>query len=247
MINELIERNLLEAERGRGSWGAPKRMWPSMAFGCLRRTVLQLEGYQSTIDTAPNVLQAMRYGVLYEDDIVAAVRAQLGAERVTTQLRLSDEYWSGKADLVLDHGTPDVTIVECKAVNSKWWNYNDSLPKVEHVGQLCLYGRLYVKEYGGVMPRLILFYRSWSDHAEYTIEPHGDTVIVHGTNNGEPVRKVLALNVRARREAAEWHFNNRQPLPARLTNKEDGCTFRGRPSCPMYYHCWQEEQPGSSS
>lgn len=232
--------NLQAKEASRGTW-TPKKMWASDAFGCLRKTVMKLAGMPSTVEPAPTMLQAMQYGNLYEDDIVNAVVAQYGAERVTTQLRLSDRYWSGKCDIVLDHATPDATIVECKALNSKWWNYADSLPKPEHVGQLCMYGRLYKINYG-ILPKLVLFYRSWSDYAELTLTVHPDSVVAHGIMNGNEFAKVLPLNVKQSREAAEWAFNHRSPLPDRLTNKDDGCTFRGEPSCPMYYHCWQEEQ-----
>lgn len=232
--------DLLQAEASRGSW-VPKKMWASDAFGCLRKAVLKLQGYASTVTPAPTMLQAMRYGNLYEEDIVQAIIRQFGDQRVTTQLRLSDRFWSGKCDVVLDHGTPDPTIIEIKALNSKWWNYDDSLPKLEHVGQLCMYARLYYQQFG-VMPKLVLFYRSWSDYAELTLTPQAGSVTVSGTMNGEQFAKVLPVDVRARREAAEWAFNNRAPLPDRLANKEDGCTFRGEPSCPMYYHCWGEEQ-----
>lgn len=240
MIHELMTADLLQAEAGRGGSWVPTRLWASDAFGCLRRAVLKLQGAATTVDPAPTMLQAFRYGNLYEDDIVAAVVRQFGEQRVTTQLRLGDDYWSGKADLVIDHGTPTPTIVECKALNSKWWNYQDSLPKIEHVGQVCMYGHLYSKQFG-VTPNLILFYRSWSDYAELMVTPHDETVAINGVMNGSKVTKILLMNVRERREVAEWVFNNRAPLPDRLTNKEDGCTFRGEPSCPMYYHCWPRQ------
>lgn len=215
----------------------PRRLWGSDLGYCPRKAMLRVLGYPATIEFSTDAKLKMRAGVVWEDETIAALLDLYGDQRLITQFVLSTPVWSCKVDAVLDHHTDRPVLIEHKAVGDKWWNYKSSLPKPEHIAQLWLYGELY-RELYDIPPRLILFYRSWGHYAEFALgsadSPTG--LRVEGEIDGIAYTRTLDLPLAERRASLERSYASGQ-LPDRLANREDGCTFRGAPSCAMYYHC----------
>ncbi len=184
----------------------------------------------------------MQNGIMFEDDTAVALREAYG-ERLSRQVHIGNDFWSCKADFVIDLLGDRPIIIEHKAVGEKWWNFNGSIPKAEHALQLLLYRLLYQKMHG-VVPQVILFYRSWGHYAELVLAPldMGDGVPrieAAGEMDAEPYHKLLVLDPDEKRLAME-HVYSTGTLPDPYDHKIEGqCTFRGEPSCPMYGHCWR--------
>lgn len=208
------------------------RLWGSDMCYCPRKAMLRVKGFEPTIQFDTDALLRMRGGVVWEDETVSALQQAYG-DAVSTQFRLDSPTWSCKVDAVLNHGRINPTLIKHKAVGDRWWNYDGNLPQAAHVGQLWLYGELYTEMYG-IRPTLILFYRSWSNWAELLIDP--DTYEYAGQMNGKPYSGQMSNNFSAIRTALETYYGE-NALPPVLEHKESGCTFRGKPSCQMYYHC----------
>lgn len=206
--------------------------------------MLRVNQYKPTLEFPLVAKEAMHNGVVYEGDTGAALTMEYGS-RITEQLYLGNRRWSCKADFVLDHGTQSPVIIEHKAVGDKWWNYDGKLPDTKHVTQLVLYKELY-EEMFKVTPRLILYYRAWGHWAELELNllPVGDDGIqrieVTGMMDDEEFSKLVAIDPVASMKILEDHYEHNH-IPAPYPHKVDGeCTFKGKPSCPMYGHCWKE-------
>lgn len=132
-------------------------------------------------------LDIMQQGSVLEADTVAAL--QLAHANVRTQFPLYNATWSGYADIVIGHGTEDVTIIEHKCTGQKWFDYKKSLPRSTHICQLWMYGWLYEQMYG-IRPNLKLYYRSWGSFAEFALpaEPLDDGAIAVTGCLGDKVR-----------------------------------------------------------
>lgn len=213
-----------------------QRLWGSEMCYCPRKAVMRVQGFKPTIEFDTESLIRMRGGVVWEDETIGALQKQYG-DAVSTQFRLDTDTWSCKIDALLDHGTLAPTVIEHKAVGDKWWNYENNLPQIAHVGQLWLYGELYTEIYG-VRPTLILFYRSWSNWAELVIDPINLTY--DGQMSGKPYSGKVNADFRSIRKTLEEYYAQTALAPT-LVNREQGCTFRGKPSCSMYYHCYPGE------
>ncbi len=112
------------------------------------------------------ILDVMQQGSTLEDDTAAALRYV--HPNVLTQFPLHNDIWSGYADIVIGHGTNEVTIIEHKCTGEKWFDFKESLPRSNHVCQLWLYGWLYEQMFG-IQPKLILYYKSWGAFAEFQL------------------------------------------------------------------------------
>lgn len=167
-----------------------------------------LKGEQSTFELKN--LEKMQCGTAFEEDTLKAVNFYFAG--VVPQFPLYDSIWTGYADFIVGHGTPDVTIVEHKGTDSKWWDYRGELVKSNHCCQLWLYGQLYEQMYQ-VKPRLILFYRAWAQYAELEIEVGADKVFATGEVNGEPSRRVLHIQPAALKAELEDYYR-RGELPS---------------------------------
>ncbi len=235
--------NRLQQERDYRSSSKP-RLWASEAGGCARKAMLRIQGFQPTREFPIEAKEAMQNGVMFEADTEDALRLTYNG-RLSTQVYLVNDQWSCKADFILDIGSAHPTIIEHKAQGEKWWNFQGSIPKHEHLVQILLYRHLYQEKYG-VTPKLILFYRSWGHYAELEITTFDDyvdgvmRVQALGEMDGEPYHKVVALDPEQLRHHLE-HLYTENILPERFPTKQEGlCTFKGRPSCPMYGHCWSD-------
>lgn len=87
---------------------------------------------------------------------------------IRTQFPLFNDIWTGYADLVIGHGSPDVIIYDHKGAAGKWWDYKWSLPRESDCCQVWMYGQLY-KEMYGIEPQLGLYYRGWGTWAEFRL------------------------------------------------------------------------------
>jgi hypothetical protein len=237
IVRPALLKRLDAKDRPRYSTDRKPKLWGSELGGCLRKAMLRVQGYEPTIEFSLDAKEAMHNGVMFEDDTLQALRDVYGDKAVIDQLALGDNLWSCKADFVLWHGTKNVTIIEHKAVGDKWWNYNNGFPKPEHCLQIWLYGYLYKKKFN-VQPRLVLFYRSWGNYAELELKEEKGLIRAVGEMNGDPYQKLIPLWADEIRQEAERLYANNE-LAEKLEDREGGCTFRGKPSCPMYYHCWK--------
>ena len=231
------------------------------SFGrCVREVMLKAANipYDEGWQFPPRVRDVMSLGNAYEDDTAKHIKKLVGEGNFSTQDRLRNDIWSGKKDYDIKGIGPDpVTgeprplerpiIVEHKATGDKWWDYNASLPKREHVAQTWLYGELY-HELHGVRPRLILFYRSWGHKAEFdiTYDAVTSTVGVKGTIDGKQVNRSFLENYPGRRMLFESAFKMVKsgrpvfpPPPPGSPCDACGCTFKGAPSCSFYKTCWR--------
>jgi hypothetical protein len=224
--------------------GKPK-LYPSDAGSCNRKIMLRVMGAKST-EFPQAALEAMQNGIHYEDDSLNLLKRVYGENGVVTQLALQTDYWSGKADFVLNHQTADAIIVEHKATGGKWFDYNKKFPEEKHVIQLALYEDIYEKDHG-FKPKLILYYRAWGNWAEFVIKPEADKILVNGWVNGEERNRELDISITKLRRKLEALWKNDR-LPKRVARSEMetvGCTFKGSPSCPFYSHCWDIEKSKS--
>lgn len=222
------------------------RLYPSEAGGCSRQTILRVHGAPQK-KFPIKVMWAMEDGKAYEDSSLELLKRHFGDENVVDQLQLQNEYWSGKADFVINHKTDKVIIVEHKATGQKWWNYKGKLPEKKHVIQLAMYRQMYFDKFGFV-PELRLFYRGWMCWAEFLVIPTDTTIIIDGKITDDKLgivekREELPINLEAVMGKLQYYYTKRI-LPKRPTedNKDScGCTFKGEKSCPFYENCWPKE------
>lgn len=229
------------AERPKYVSSSKARLHPSEFGGCKRKVMFRVRGVEGSPFSLTQK-EAMRDGIAYENDTLEILQSAFGKTRVATQVVLKNEHWSGKADFVVDHLTPDAVIVEHKATGQKWFDYKSGLPKEAHVLQLAMYYYLY-EELFGIRPKLILYYRSWLNWAEFEITVHDSEIIIDGFVNDKPRRRILPKSVTAMMKSYELVYDkNILVKPVAENEKEDaGCTFKGTPSCPFYTRCWNED------
>ncbi len=189
----------------------------------------------------------MNDGNVFEASTLALLEAHFGKENVLAQLPLKDEHWSGKTDMIIYHKTPKVIIVEHKATGDKWFDYKQSLPHEDHVFQLAKYKNMYFAQFGFV-PKLILYYRSWGQWAEFELDVQPEQIVCDGVifaNNKQFEREVIVpINLDAYVKKLEWYYDKNK-LPHRVAKEDQekaGCTFKGEPSCGFFNHCWPKEK-----
>lgn len=223
---------------------------------CPRKTILRVAGVEGEPFPA-RVQEAMSLGVAYEDDTLKCLMHS-NIWRIETQTSLRSEPWSGKIDFLVHRDNATPLIVEHKATGDKWWDYGYNLPKLQYVYQAAAYGVLYEQLFG-VVPEVVLYYRSWSNWAEFVItripatedydmvcaNPPATFLRVEGEVSGVRRAKTYHTDIceEMRTMAAHWHawradHNCFPSIPLCGPNDSDGCTFRGEPNCPMWRHCW---------
>lgn len=225
------------------------RLYPSEAGSCNRASILRINNAPKT-KFPLQAAYAMDEGKWYEESTLALLRLHYGTENVIEQLQLQNDFWSGKADFVINHKTEDALVIEHKATGQKWWDYKGSLPKRSHVIQLAMYRDFYYNQFRFV-PELRLYYRAWQKWAEFVIEPRDSTIFIYGQLNPEKkgetapiVREIeLPINIKATVGMLEYYYiNNKLPKRVKEESMDDaGCTFNGVPSCPFYGNCWPKE------
>jgi hypothetical protein len=236
------------------------RLWPSEIGRCPRAVAFRLLKFEQTHPLGPLVRMSMSNGVVLEDATFDLLKKDYpDVKGGKEQVRVQTDKWSGKVDFVITW--PDaVVLVEHKATNPRWWDYNGELPKRDHVFQLVLYGMLW-EELFGKQPELILFYRGWNTLAEFGVFPSGDDLVLVGKIGkiGERYasRSSRILNeVPARRKTLERVYRDialeekggipslqmvESWYPEYDARKPKGpCLFRGKPGCPYFGHCWSK-------
>lgn len=247
---ETVIKNALDSaimvERPYTPSGKP-RLYPSEAGGCSRQTILRINGAKQK-KYPIQAMWAMEDGKAYEDSSLKLLQQHFGTDNVIDQLALQNDYWSGKADFVINHKTENVVIVEHKATGQKWWDYQDKLPEKKHVIQLALYKQMYFDKFG-FYPELRLFYRGWQSWAEFLIIPTETTILVEGKltkdKKGVIERSLeLPINLEAVVGKLQYHYSRNilPKRPAEDKQNECGCTFKGEKSCPFYDNCWPKEK-----
>ena len=231
----------LQAEKPPYPKRAYPKLYPSDAGSCGRAIMLRVLGASGT-PFPINAMEAMDNGVVAEDQTLKILQAAVGPENVATQIVLQTEEWSGKADFILYHQTPQALIVEHKATGQKWFDYQKKLPEYKHVIQLALYKDIYRDSYG-FDPELRLYYRAWTSWAEFVIAPLEKTIEIKGWVNGEPRERTLEVSLSSLKNRLEWYWK-RKHLPSRVTHAEmesAGCTSKGKPWCRYHEQCWPRE------
>lgn len=156
------------------------------------------------------VKEKMQFGNVLEADTAAMLAHNLSSPMIA-QFPLYNNIWSGYADLVIDHLSDRVTILEHKVTGDKWWDYKGSLPRAAHVCQLWLYGRLYEENYG-IRPRLILYYRAFGHYAELELSEERHRIVAEGIIDGEPVHRYrLVAPDLLREELEQYHLAREMP------------------------------------
>lgn len=223
----------LEPKEYRGS----TLLWASEIGGCPRKSLFRILGFKSEKEFPLELLEKFQFGKVLEDDTGRMLKEMYG-NRLTNQLELRTKVWSGKCDWGLDVGRQNPILIEHKATGSKWWGKYESPPQDSHLAQLILYGQLYEEKYG-IKPRLVLYYRAWSNWAELVLRDLGERVEVTGVMDGSDFRIERLMNVTQSRVYLEKYFSLQELPPYR---KEDECFFAGEPSCAYFNQC-HENQP----
>jgi len=226
------------------------RLYPSDAGSCGRKVMLRVMG--ATSSPFPLIAkQAMDNGNAYEDSTLKLLQKKFGEDGIATQVEFKTEYWSGKADFIIGHLSENPIIIEHKATGDKWFDYKESLPQSKHVMQLAMYYHLYLKLYG-IKPTLVLYYRAWSQWAEFVLTVDEETNvswegvvgIMSGGEIDEKTRSAQnVLNINKEVKVLERYYRlGSLPRRVKEVDREDaGCTFKGKPSCQYYAHCWPKE------
>ena len=213
------------------------KLWVSGIGSCARAVALSLLGAEAEQPSLESLL-IMRGGIAWESQ-TARELIEVYGDDVTTQLRLSDENWSGYADMTLFHKSKKASpvIIEHKAQGPK---SSFGKPQVPHLLQVALYGWLYEKEFG-VAPRLKLFYRKWGEWAEYDVGVFPEVMQVSGACMGKPWFEQIEISLDERREYMEMLRNTGNMPPYEQTR---GCRW-----CPYADPCssaWNEDDETAS-
>lgn len=217
-------------------------LWPSDLFSCHRKSAYHVLGEPQSLPFSDDSLAYMRGGVVFEDDTGLALDWYY--DKSIQSVVLKNDIWSGKADFVLNHLQPNVTIIEHKATGTNKMKDDKQLPKKEHLAQLGLYGKLY-KELYNLNAELILYYIAWGCEAEYDIKVESGYIQVTGIQKYYDketfVSKRMRIDLQKEIDELERMYRNvleGKPLPPRLDKKYKGCEFKGIPSCQYYHSCW---------
>lgn len=236
MIHELIEAYYSKPQPFHKGSGRI----PVSSFGrCLRATMLNLTSTEPS-EFPSHVREVMDLGVAFETTTRNALNAQLGAA-VKSDVPIGDSIWSGRMDFLVQQDGQLPVIIEHKAVNSKFFDYSMELPRFEHVCQAYLYGQLYNDLYH-IKPKVVLYYRSWSDFAELTLCEGDPAGYAEGQVNGQKVRRPVALETLPKRradfETAYKNLPSVPDVPCSTSCDAFGCTFRGSRSCRFFSSCF---------
>lgn len=214
-------------------------LWPSDVAKCHRAAILRVTGIPGRSLFSTQSLNYMNSGVIQEAETGNALR-HVYNNRLTEQLELRYQMWSGKVDFAIDVDKAKPILIEHKMTSEKHWD-NDAkteLPKREHVGQVMTYYWLYKNIYG-VEPQVILYYYAWGNYAEFILSPFKNKIKVEANVNGVIDITTLDYDVVAEIEALMKAYDNPTNLPPKLDKQYKGCTFNGKPSCQFYHECWE--------
>jgi len=237
MIREALLAAVARPRRPYKSSSTP-RLWPSGLGRCPRQSMLRVLGVKAEGGFPAQLQIAMELGNRFEDSTFAYLKQVFGTA-IRQSVRVKDAYWSGKIDFLLTTDS-DTYIVEHKATGDKWFDYEQGLPKDEHVCQACLYRHLYQQQFN-VDPKVLLFYRSWSSWAEFALTEEEEGVRCKGQVNDLEVSRWKWVRPTEKRLALEGYLSDGvlPPVPDK-PSAEQGCLFRGKPTCSYYSVCFPE-------
>ncbi len=234
IVRDAIEKSLKpKSYKGSGL----VRLWPSEIGGCPRRALYRILGYKPEKEFPLDLREKFQLGNVLEAETGRALHMMYG-KRLKDQVRLRTKTWSGKCDWGLNIGERNPVLIEHKATGSKWWGKYGTPPRVSHIAQLVLYGQIYTEEYN-IEPRLVLYYRAWSNWAELELDDLGDSVCIKGIMDGEDFYDEIVIDVTKRREYLEEYFALQEIPPY---EKTDECYFRGKPSCHFFEQCHEGQK-----
>jgi hypothetical protein len=133
-------------------------------------------------------------------------------------------------------------LIEHKTTGEKSWDWNQSLPRSEHLVQFALYGMLYQTCYG-VVPELRLYYTAWAGKwAEFTVTVTEESIDARGQVTGAPRQAAAPGSLREMVATLEQHFTaGTLPPVLPIALQEGNCTSRGRIWCDYHDHCFAPE------
>lgn len=224
-------------------------MFPSEAGGCNRAVYLRLNG---EIGSPFNLftLRLMNAGIAFEDMTEKRLKEFFG-ERLSSQVQIKNNYYSGKLDFVIDHCGENPVIIEHKAKGDKnWWDAK--LPEYSHIVQAALYLLMYEEVYGKV-PTVKLLYITYNQRAEFDVSQNEKgEITVKGIKENVKWTFKVGTYVLTKVEVDEAYPDvigkilsqmdmfDKKELPPVLpeTEREKNCTFAGKPSCKFYKKCF---------
>jgi hypothetical protein len=214
-------------------------LWPTDLGSCKRKTILRVTGNTGDPNFGTRALDYMNTGVIYEEETANALR-HVYKERLTEQLELKYQMWSGKVDFAIDADTDNPILIEHKVTSEKNWgtDANTELPKHIHIGQVLTYRWLYTQLYG-IVPRVFLYYKTFGNYLECELIPEEEDVILKIESNGVLDVRRYGYNVESEIKELMLAYNSSE-LPPRLDKKYKGCEYRGKPDCQFYKLCWGE-------
>ncbi len=253
IVGKIHEEYLLEQQRlnneARKDRQSSGKLWPTDMFTkCDRKIYYHMVGTKSSNEHGFPTLDYFDGGNLAEAKTERALlhfankRLSFidGLEQYSVErsVRISNDMWSGEIDFVIK-SKDRIILVEHKATSdSKFKNLD--LPQLKHLGQLCLYGKLWFEKYG-VMPELRIFYSGWGGFAEYVVSPNSKTIISEGFIKGKYHKKTRRKSVKHEIDRLEQLYvdiKQNNLIPLMLEKKHNGCEFMGNPSCSYYNLCW---------
>lgn len=215
-------------------------LWPTDVGKCHRAAIQRVQGKSQLYTLSSKAMDYIHWGLTTENETSLALKHVYGA-RLTEQVILKYEMWSGKVDFGIDIGSPKPILIENKSTSEKNFDYegNTTLPKKEHIGQAVTYMWLYEHLYN-ITPTVILYYKAWGNYAEFELCKVDNKVEVDSNINGIKDYYAVDYDVYGEIEQLMMWYNSPE-LPPRLEKKYQGCEFMGKPSCPFYRHCWGDE------
>lgn len=235
--------------------GAP-RLYPSGAGKCMRQDLQRIQGKEGDPFDAESS-DRMQNGVDLEFGVMRRLQDAFGADNVATQIHFQNQFWSGKADFGIHHcfdkewnrireDGPQPILVELKCTGSKWWDYKNNLPQRAHVIQVGLYEHFYEQK-TGVKPELRLYYKGWTEWAEFIIKPQEASIGYEGLVDGVARSGSIPVNLEALMSSREFHMS-RGTMPKAPDAKDFdalvkcGCLFSTKKQtkigCPYARHCF---------
>lgn len=235
---------------GLGRRGMPRLVHVSELGSCPRKPFLRLASVPSGDWIDEYLLEIFFNGNLWEREILKT----LAQYRPATQVRVSDDVFSGKIDALIQHGTTVPIIVEIKDTADHNFRTKDRLPYMHHCYQVLAYEVLLRKkwDYNGPI-QCILYYHGRSQWAEFEIRQEDWGISAVGYKNGDEVEvPFLGAYVNMEMELFREHFDA-STTPDRYETpftERFACTKTVKsyvwPSCQYIEHCWPELADHSS-
>jgi len=193
----------------------------------------------------PYLLELFRAGKVWEQETRQALEHVYG-DRLQCEVEVGDAIWAGRIDFLIATTDTDrlssFTIVEHKATNPVNFQYKGRLPYQHHCMQLLLYDDLLCR----FNTRCVLYYRGWSNWAEFEVYNCGDEIAYEGLVNGKERAGQFPVSLSTWVSLLErsWEAQELPPKYETPFSEPFGCTRtkgeRAWPACRYFGACWPD-------